>query len=162
MVSSGGTSGAHSTAMCDPPGVVTGRYGTIGQVYFLSEPYWPLNTTLFVSDFRGNDPRWVFHVLAALPPEYDVDKSAATGVNRNVLGALRVPRSPIGQQRAIAGRLDASAQKVERAILALEQQGQIDLLQERRQALITAAVTGEPEITGIAARAVSGTTAPSS
>jgi hypothetical protein len=50
VVSSGGISGMHSVAALYGPGVVTGRYGTIGDVYYLEGPYWPLNTTLYVSD----------------------------------------------------------------------------------------------------------------
>ena len=42
-----------------PPGVVTGRYGTIGEVFYVDEPYWPLNTALYVIDFKGNNPRFI-------------------------------------------------------------------------------------------------------
>jgi type I restriction enzyme S subunit len=46
-------------AKVQPPGVVTGRYGSLGEVFYLSEPFWPLNTALFVSDFHGNHPRFL-------------------------------------------------------------------------------------------------------
>ena len=57
LVSSSGVSDRHSVAMVTGPGVVTGRYGTIGQVFYVTEDFWPLNTTLYVRDFKGNDPR---------------------------------------------------------------------------------------------------------
>jgi len=144
VVSSGGISGWHDRAACAPPGVVTGRYGTIGTTYYLDEPYWPLNTTLYVSEFRGNLPRWVFHMLAALPLSIDEEKSAVTGINRNVVGTLRVPVPPVTEQRYVADRLDESAASntsVRETIGA-----QLNLLRERRQALITAAVTGQIEV----------------
>ena len=48
IVSSSGVSDYHSEVGVKGPGVVTGRYGTIGQVFFIKEDYWPLNTTLWV------------------------------------------------------------------------------------------------------------------
>jgi type I restriction enzyme, S subunit len=54
VVSSSGITGYHNVAKIDGPGVVTGRYGTLGEVFYLSEPFWPLNTALYVQDFKGN------------------------------------------------------------------------------------------------------------
>lgn len=144
VVSSGGISGTHSVAACDPPGVVTGRYGTIGRVYYLDTPYWPLNTTLFVSDFRGNDPRWAYYLLAALPLDADSAKSAVTGINRNVVSQLRVVRPPLDEQRAIADRLDLERREIDEMLAALS--SQIELLNERKRSLIVAAVTGILEV----------------
>jgi type I restriction enzyme, S subunit len=53
IVSSSGITGTHARAQVKGPGVVTGRYGTIGEVYYIAEDFWPLNTTLYVKDFRG-------------------------------------------------------------------------------------------------------------
>jgi type I restriction enzyme S subunit len=140
VVSSGGVSGTHHIAAARGPGVITGRYGTIGEVYFIENDYWPLNTTLYVKDFRGNDPRWVYHLLAALPLDAEKDKSAVTGINRNVIGKLRVPRPTHETQVAIAARLDHTQRSIEAAVDRLSDQ--LDLLAEHRQALITATVTG--------------------
>ena len=149
VVSSGGVSGHHDVAACEPPGVVTGRYGTIGEVFYVDVPYWPLNTTLYVQDFRDNEPRWVFHLLRALPLDFDAEKSAVTGINRNVIGHLRVSVPPAEQQREIAASVDRLADATSALVKRLTRQ--IDLLVEHRQALITAAVTGELEIPGVAA-----------
>jgi len=149
VVSSGGTSGWHNVSVCTPPGVVTGRYGTIGEVFFIDRPYWPLNTTLYVTDFRGNDSRWTYRLLQSLPLDFDAEKSAVTGINRNVIGGLRVPLPPIAEQRRIAGVIDNVDSVIEktRSRLAV----QLALLNERRQTLITAAVTGQLDIPGLAA-----------
>jgi type I restriction enzyme S subunit len=147
VVSSGGVSGRHNVAVCAPPGVVTGRYGTIGEVFWLETPYWPLNTTLYVKDFRGNSPRWVYHLLRALPLNFDEEKSAVTGINRNVVGQLRVGVPSLTEQQEIAGRLDRSEAAMDELLRKLDEQ--LAQLRERRQALITAAVTGQldmPEV----------------
>lgn len=61
----------------------------------------------------------------------------------------RFPWPPLTEQREIVRRLDESRVKIEAMVDRLTQQ--IELLTERRQALITAAVTGELEIPGVAA-----------
>jgi type I restriction enzyme S subunit len=48
IVSSAGITGFHSSAMAKAPGVVTGRYGTLGEIFYINEDFWPLNTTLYV------------------------------------------------------------------------------------------------------------------
>ncbi len=53
IVSSSGISGLHDEAKVRGPGVVTGRYGTIGQVFFVEEDFWPLNTTTLRPRFQG-------------------------------------------------------------------------------------------------------------
>lgn len=141
VISSGVRAGSHEVAACAPPGVVTGRYGTVGAVHFVDEPFWPLNTTLFVSDFRGNDARWVYHLLRVLPLDIDAEKSAVSGINRNVVGALNVPLPPRETQTELARRLDEKERQkldLSRALVT-----QMQLLVEHRQGLITAAVTGQ-------------------
>jgi len=57
VVSSSGVSGYHNEAKVLGPGVVTGRYGTLGEVYYIEEDFWPHNTTLFVKGFHGSGKR---------------------------------------------------------------------------------------------------------
>jgi len=149
VVSSGGISGFHSIAACAGPGVVTGRYGTVGEVFYVDSPYWPLNTTLYVSDFRGKHPKWVYHLLQTMPLDIDAEKSAVTGINRNVVGQLRTVEPPLAEQRQIAEELDERHAVVEETVRVLSRQ--VDLLRERRQALLTAALTGQIEVPGVAA-----------
>lgn len=53
-----GVTGMHDTAAYDGPGVAIGRSGAaIGTATFVAGPIWPLDTCLFVRDFKGNDPR---------------------------------------------------------------------------------------------------------
>lgn len=101
VVSSSGITGFHSEAKASAPGVVTGRYGTLGEVFYLDRDYWPLNTALYVIDFKGNDPRFAAYFLRNALKDYQSDKAAVPGVDRNVLHEIkvRVPDVPI--QRAI-------------------------------------------------------------
>jgi type I restriction enzyme S subunit len=106
VVTSTGITDTHVEARERAPGVVTGRYGTIGEVFFIEEDYWPHNTTLFVKDFHGNDPLFVSYLLRTIDFQSHSGKSGVPGVNRNDLHALRVSIPPtVAEQRAIAGAL---------------------------------------------------------
>ncbi|QDU87951.1 EcoKI restriction-modification system protein HsdS [Pirellulimonas nuda] len=85
VISSSGISGTHSETNVRGPGVVTGRYGTIGKVFYVEADYWPLNTTLYVEDFKANPPRFIFHALGQVDFANYTDKAAVPGVNRNHL-----------------------------------------------------------------------------
>ena len=107
VVSSSGITGSHNEPIAPPPGVVTGRYGTIGEVFFVEEPYWPLNTALYVIDFKGNDPQFVAYLLRNTLRDYKSEKAAVPGVDRNVLHTLRVRIPNADKQSAIASILSA-------------------------------------------------------
>jgi type I restriction enzyme S subunit len=99
--------------MVKGPGVVTGRYGTLGQVFFVESDYWPLNTSLYVQDFKGNDPRFVSYFLATLNFSSQNAAGAVPGVNRNHLHAIEVRIPPFPIQRRIAGILSAYDELIE-------------------------------------------------
>ena len=99
--------------MAKGPGVVTGRYGTLGQVFYIEGDYWPLNTALYVSDFKGNDPRFVSYLLRTLDFLAYSDKAAVPGLNRNHLHEARVTLpEQVEEQRAIASILGSIESKI--------------------------------------------------
>jgi type I restriction enzyme S subunit len=101
-VSSGGVTGYHSEAKSKAPGVVTGRYGSIGDVFYLEVDYWPLNTSLWVKDFHGNHEKFVYYLLCNFDFKKFSDKTGVPGVNRNDLHAVRVKLPAIPEQKKIA------------------------------------------------------------
>jgi type I restriction enzyme S subunit len=113
IVSSSGISGRHSEAKAKAPGVVIGRYGTLGEVHYITEDYWPLNTSLYVRDFKGNDPKFISYFLRSLDFGAYSDKAAVPGLNRNDLHTEIVRIPPVAEQRRIAGILGALDDKIE-------------------------------------------------
>ncbi len=105
IVTSSGINGTHDQAQVLGPGVVTGRYGTIGEVFFIEENFWPLNTTLFVKNFNGNDPLFISFLLRTIDFQSHSGKSGVPGVNRNDLHELPIMLPPLPEQRAIAEAL---------------------------------------------------------
>ncbi|MGA7743806.1 MAG: restriction endonuclease subunit S [Polyangia bacterium] len=103
IVTSSGIEDWHSEAKVQAPGVVTGRYGTIGEVFFVRRDFWPLNTTLYVRDFHGNDPFFISYLLRTIDFHTHSGKSGVPGVNRNDLHQIAVSfPSALAEQTAIA------------------------------------------------------------
>ena len=82
--------GFHDEAKVEAPGVVTGRSGTLGLVQYSEQPFWPHNTTLWVKDFKGNSPRFVYDKLQTLHLEKFNGGASVPTLNRNVLDPLPV------------------------------------------------------------------------
>jgi type I restriction enzyme S subunit len=116
VVSSAGITGWHDEVRVAGPGVVTGRYGTLGEVYFVEGPFWPLNTTLFVEDFKGNDPRFVSYLLREQGFGGRSGAAAVPGINRNILHKIPVNVPPLCDQLKIAFVLGAYDELIENTI----------------------------------------------
>lgn len=94
IIGSSGVSGFHNVARLHGKNVITGRYGTIGKVFYHDGPCWPLNTALYVEDFHGNNERYIVYLLEAIlasPMINGGDKSTVPGVDRNALHAMEIP-----------------------------------------------------------------------
>ncbi len=120
VISSSGPTGSHNKAMVQAPGVVTGRYGTLGDVFYISEDFWPLNTALYVRDFKGNDPRYVAALLRSMNlAQYD-GAAAVPGLNRNQLHTVPVRIPSIDVQRVVASILGALDDLIDNNSLRVE------------------------------------------
>lgn len=119
-----GPVGFHNEMRVAGPGVVTGRSGSIGKVHYVEGGYWPLNTSLYVKDFHGNDPKYIYWLLRDLHLERFHHGTGVPTLNRNVVHRELVPVPPLPEQRRIAAILDkADALRVKRreAIAKLDQ-----------------------------------------
>ncbi|MDD5095043.1 MAG: restriction endonuclease subunit S [Dehalococcoidia bacterium] len=117
----------HAEYKVKPPGVVTGRSGSLGTVQYLQVPFWPLNTTLWVKDFKGNDPKFVFYFLQTLGLERYNSGAGVPTLNRNHLATIDVAIPPLPTQRKIAAILSAYDDLIEnnlRRIKILEEMAQ--------------------------------------
>jgi len=116
VISSGGVSSYHDTAKARGPGVVIGRKSnSIGRSYYVQENYWPHDTTLWVTDFRGNDPKFVYYFFLNLYPrlvQLDVGSANPT-LNRNHIHPMRVDWPSVAEQRAIGEILGSLDDKID-------------------------------------------------
>lgn len=116
--------GYHDVAKVDPPGVVTGRSGTLGIVQYTDLAYWPHNTALWVRDFKGNYPKYVYYKLMTLHLENFNCGASVPTLNRNVLDTLPLTIPDNDTQVGIADILSAYDNLIEnnrRQIELLEQ-----------------------------------------
>lgn len=140
VVSSSGVSGSHSEAKVTGPGIVTGRYGTIGKVFFVREDFWPLNTTLYVRDCKGNDLVYLYHQLRLLNFEKFSDKGAVPGINRNHVHEEPVVAAPLTVQerfRAIVSPMLEAGESNQR---------QSSVLRSLRDALLSQLLTPKSHV----------------
>jgi type I restriction enzyme S subunit len=147
VVSSGGIIGRHAEFMVAGPGVVTGRYGSTGRVYYIESDYWAHNTALYVSDFHGNVPRYVYYLLHTLAFGAHSGKSAVPGIDRKDLHQIAVPVPPVSEQQRMVESLDAETSGVEATTLEVERT--IGLIREYRARLIADVVTGKLDVRGV-------------
>lgn len=66
IYASTGVNGTHNVAKVTGPGVVTGRSGSLGVVHYVHEDFWPLNTTLWVKEFKRVNPSFAYFLLTSL------------------------------------------------------------------------------------------------
>ena len=59
VMMSNGIGAYHNEYKVKGPGVVTGRSGTIGNLQYVESAFWPHNTTLWVTKFYGNHPKFM-------------------------------------------------------------------------------------------------------
>ena len=148
LVSSAGISAFHDVAIARAPGIVTGRYGTIGVFHLIEEDYWPLNTTLYSIDMFGNDPKFLRALLESLSPLFLLNskKSAVPGVDRNDVHLIEVALPSLEEQNQIAAYISTAEVRHEQVTKNAE--SAITRLTEYRSALITAATTGKIDVRG--------------
>jgi len=114
VMGSAGQNGFHDTALANGPGIVVGRSGaSFGQVHFSPVDYWPHNTALYVTDFKGNDERFAFYFLKAIDFSGYNSGSAQPSLNRNFIYSIPVRIPPLAEQKAIAAVLGALDDKIE-------------------------------------------------
>lgn len=112
VVTSGDGDGWHDQGPVSGPGVTIGRATNIGRPKWVASAYWPHNTTLFVADFHGNEPRWVYHLFENLDLSGFDSGSVQPMLNRNYISQLRVHVPPRAEQQAIAEVLGALDDKI--------------------------------------------------
>ena len=137
VVYSNGVLNHHAIFQVKGPGVVTGRSGTIGTVTFVERDFWPHNTSLWVTTFKGNDPKFVFYLYTNIGLDRFATGSGVPTLNRNDVHAFEVsvPASK-NEQTAIASILS----DIDAEIAALE--AELTKARNIKQGMIQELLTG--------------------
>jgi type I restriction enzyme, S subunit len=137
VVYSNGVLDFHSTYQAKAPGVVTGRSGTLGKVNFIETDYWPHNTTLWVTDFKGNYPQFIYYMYTHIKLERFGTGSGVPTLNRNDVHEYKTQIPPtLAEQTAIAEILS----DMDAEIAALE--GKLAKARQVKQGMMQELLTG--------------------
>ncbi|RMD59270.1 restriction endonuclease subunit S [Candidatus Parcubacteria bacterium] len=110
---SNGVVGNHDVPYVTKPGIIIGRKGTVGAVHFSPVPFWPIDTTFYVTDGNARDLRFSYYLLKSLPLERMNADSAVPGLNRDAAHAIQVRVPDLRGQRRIAHILGTLDDKIE-------------------------------------------------
>ena len=105
VVMSNGIGGHHSQYKVKGPGIVTGRSGTIGKLHYIEDDYWPHNTTLWVTDFYGNNQKFIYYMYQCLDLSRFSTGSGVPTLNRNDVHDEVVCIPSVGEQKKISDYL---------------------------------------------------------
>lgn len=140
IYASTGVNGTHSLAKVTGPGVVTGRSGSLGVVHYVHEDFWPLNTTLWVKEFKQVSPILAYFILLSLRlDQYNGGVSVPT-LDRKVVHKISVI-IPDAKDRA---RFDEYAMPIFNQVRQLRLCN--DKLKQARDLLLPRLMNGEIEV----------------
>ena len=102
VVGSNGIIGFHNEYTTNEPSITIGRSGNVGKPFIYYGKTWSHNTTLYIKDYKGNDPGFIFYFLKTLDLANYAGGSAVPTLNRNHIRTLSicVPKN-VNQQKKI-------------------------------------------------------------
>ena len=112
VISSSGIKSYHNTPRVKGPGVTIGRKGTLGKVFYVDCDYWPHDTSLWVKDFKGNNPKFVYYLLTTLNLKILDTGTSNPTLNRNYVHALKIALPSLKEQGVIVDILSTIDQKI--------------------------------------------------
>ena len=141
VVYSNGVQAFHEVGMATAPGLVTGRSGTIGKLHFIEDGnYWPHNTSLWVTDFMGNIPRFIYYLYDSIGMSRFSSGSGVPTLNRNDVHAFS---SPIAQSLAEQQKIAECLNSLDELIGAERQK--LDALKAHKKGLMQQLFPSEDE-----------------
>jgi len=114
ILGSFGVTGWHNKSLAKAPGLTIGRSGaSFGTATYTERDYFPLNTTLYVTDFKGNHPKFAYYFAVQFDFSSFNSGSAQPSLNRNFVNPVKVRIPPLAEQKIIAHILGTLDDKIE-------------------------------------------------
>lgn len=135
-----GYAGGHCEFKVRSPGVTTGRSGVLGNVYFVQEDFWPLNTSLFVKQFKKATPLFSYFLLRELDLTVFNAGSAVPTLNRNHVHEYRLRIPPRNRIEEFEDIMVLNYKKIH------DNESQIRTLTSLREALLPKLTSGEVKV----------------
>jgi type I restriction enzyme S subunit len=132
--------GNHNKYKVEGPGVVTGRSGSLGVYQLIWDNFWPHNTSLYISDFKGHNVFYIYCLLKTVDFKTLNSGGAIPSLNRNTLSSIHVMEPSISLQDKFSEKVMPMFKR-QRHLLS-----QIRLLTEACDRLLPKLMSGEIEI----------------
>ncbi len=115
VAGSNGIIGYHDTERGNRQCITVGRSGSVGKVHYYEQPTWVHNTALYVKDFKGNNPKYLYYFLMNLHLDkvFALGSSVVPSLDRKNVHALVVPfHKDRHEQEQIANILSLIDEKI--------------------------------------------------
>lgn len=132
--------GYHNAFKISGPGIVTGRSGSLGTFQFVWEDFWPHNTSLYISNFKGHDIFYIFCLLQTLDFSILNNGGAIPTLNQNTLSGISVLEPKADLQSRFAEKVKPLFEIQKKLSV------QIKMLTEARDRLLPKLMSGEIEV----------------
>jgi len=139
VIGSGGQFAYASDFLYEGESVLLGRKGTIDKPLYVTGKFWTVDTMYWTKVAADAHGRFAYYSALTIPFGYYSTNTALPSMTKGTLSSHAIALPPLQEQRAIATFLDRETIKVD--ALVAEQQKLIALLKEKRQAIISHAVT---------------------
>lgn len=143
---SNGIIGYHNKFMATAPGITIGRSGSVGEVQYITQNFWPHNTSIYVKYFEKSIPNYIYYLLLTLDLKGVSSGSVVGSLDRKKIHDINVPKIQEKEQQDIADYLDAKCSAIDATIQKRELA--IEKLTAYKQSLIYECVTGKREVFG--------------
>lgn len=114
VYSSAGLTGTHDESLVNNKGLIVGRKGTVGKVYFSPQPFWCIDTAYYIlPDDSKYDFKYLYFLLQTLGLEELNEDSAVPGLNRNTAYRQQLILPSLPEQKAISSVLSSLDDKID-------------------------------------------------
>ena len=110
---SNGPVGRHDTALVNEPGVIVGRKGSVGEVHYSSDPFWPIDTSYYITAGKNRCVHFTYYLLKHLGLQRLSGDSAVPGLNRDTAHRQEVYVPDLRTQKRIASTLGSFDKLIE-------------------------------------------------
>ena len=146
VIGSGGEFARASSYIFDGESVLLGRKGTIDKPLYINGPFWAVDTMFYTKIADHAFPKFVYYNALTIPFALYSTNTALPSMTNEDLSAHVIAVPEFTEQQTIAEALDSETARID-ALIAKKTRF-IELLQEKRAALINHAVTKglDPEV----------------
>ncbi len=145
VIGSGGQFAWANTFLYDKPSVLLGRKGTIDKPLYIDKAFWTVDTMYYTEVFDCIIEKYLYYLALTIQFNRYATNTALPSMTQEHLGNYSFSLSfNLSEQKLIINSIEKSLIKID--ALTEKQLKQIELLKERRTALISAAVTGKIDL----------------